>query len=326
MLGSAGCWVLQGAQHHCLQLCSSPSALALRSHLCSSFHLRKPCLAINKSWAPGCCTAGTPAQLPPASVTPPGCLCWVRGSTCGREGVSPEQRGYPSFAPRTPITWCGWDGCPPGHARAGHRGQGRPDPAARCAPEEAEQHPCPLPGARSRIAPAASPGPRATREPRCSSAHAAGPAASLQTNWEAEGSRWGSGTAGPGEGGGPSKPPQAAAQGLGSLQTNVPRTTAKRGCPRWCPCCTRGGMGWAGRAGALEAQSRVAAPLGPSLYQMRVFFPIASPPVTAAPPDVPIPGAAPGPAVLEVFLDGGKPWDPPRLVPSSRWSRGGEAW
>lgn len=117
------CWVLWGAQHHCLQFCSLFPALALRCHLCSSFHPHKLCLEINKSWAPGCCTAVTPVELLPASLIPPGCLRWVRGSKCGRKGVSPEQWGCPRFAPRTPITWCRWDGCPPRLGIAGRDGQ-----------------------------------------------------------------------------------------------------------------------------------------------------------------------------------------------------------
>lgn len=83
-------------------------------------------------------------------------------------------------------------------------------------------------------------------------------------------------------------------------------------------------MGRADRAGVLEAQSRVAAPMKPLLYQV-LFFPVASPPVTAAPPDVPIPGAAPGSAVLEVFLHGGQPWDPEGLCQAADGAEGAMA-
>lgn len=108
-LGS-GCWVLRGARCCCPRLCSLPPALALCCHLCSSFHPCKLCLEINKSWAPGCCPAVTPAEPLPASLIPPGCLCWVGGSKCGRKGVSPEQRRCPRFAPRNPhhLPQVGW--------------------------------------------------------------------------------------------------------------------------------------------------------------------------------------------------------------------------
>lgn len=190
-----------------------PPALALCCHLCSSFHPCKLCLEINKSWAPGCCTAVTPAEPLPASLIPPGCLCWVRGSKCGRKGVSPEQRRCPRFAPRTPITWCRWDGCPPHVERscpgwaswartAGPRSPLSPrgsGAASIPAPRRWQPH-----GTSSITG---SPSHRAAHESCCSSAHAAVPT-SLFANSEAESHRLGSSTVGPGEAGGPSKPPQ----------------------------------------------------------------------------------------------------------------------
>ena len=176
-----GCWVLQGTRRCCLQLCSSPPALALCCHLCSSFHPRKLCLERNKFWAPGCCTAVTLAEPLPASLIPPGCLCWVRGSKCGRKGVSPEQRARPRLAPRSPhhlvrVGWVsprvGWS-CPGWASWAGTAGPSSPlsprgsGAASIPAPRRSQPY-------RTSIT-TGSPSGRATRESCCSSAHAAIP-------------------------------------------------------------------------------------------------------------------------------------------------------
>lgn len=92
----------------------------------------------------------------------------------------------------------------------------------------------------------------------------------------------------------------------------------------WAPALVPGlhpGVRWVGQAGLEGSMSLL--PWGHHFTKC-IFFPVASPLATAAPPDVP--GAALGPAALEVFLHGGKPWDTQGLCQAADGAEGAMAW